>query len=78
MLVVRYLGLDFSVEPTRIKRSLFGGAPEAVLAAVYGDAELDHELAHCLTGVIKGGSLVRKLGSPHPVSTALDVLQCCW
>ena len=61
----------------RLNDLAFGNArchAQRVLSTVYSHAELPHHVAHGCTGVVQGGTLARQFGSPHPVTTAFNVL----
>ncbi len=52
-----------------------GGHRDAVLAAVHGDPQLEHQVAHRHRRVVQRRALARQLGRPHPVARAAHVLQ---
>lgn len=51
------------------------GHTQRVLAPIDGHSQLTHDLTHGFAGIPQTGSLPGKLGSPHPVPTALHVLK---
>ena len=52
-----------------------GGHGDGVLAAVDGDPEGRHHVAHGLGGVVQGRALAGELGRPHPVGRAAHVFE---
>ena len=48
---------------------------ETVFAAVHGDTESDHGIGHRLDRIEHGRPLARQLRRPHPIRTALHLLQ---
>jgi hypothetical protein len=52
-----------------------GGHGETVLAAVNGDPEFEHDVAHGHCCVMEGSTLSGEFRCPHPIAGALDVFE---